>query len=60
MAFITGLVLAVPVVIAVLALTMSSMFASEMMTEDEMDMEGRVEAKWDYVGEEDSVDMEDE
>lgn len=57
-AFITGVVLAVPVIIAVAALTMSSVFAGEMMTDDEMDREGRVEAKWDYVDEENSVDME--
>ena len=50
--------MAVPIVIAVIALTMSNVFASEMMTEEEMDMEGQVEATWDYEGEAVSGDME--
>lgn len=54
----TKLVVAVPVIVAVVALAMSNAFASEMMTEDEMDMGGAVEAKWDYVEEEQSVDMD--
>lgn len=54
----TRFVVAIPIVIAVIALMMSSAFASEMMTEEEMDMEGQVEATWDYEGEERSVDME--
>ena len=54
----TRFVVAIPIVIAVLALMMSSAFASEMMTEEELDMEGQVEATWDYEGEALSVDME--
>lgn len=53
----TKIVVALPIVVAVIALAMSSAFAEEMMTEEEMDMGGAVEAKWDYVDEENSVDM---
>ena len=55
---VTRFVVAVPIVIAVIALTMSNVFASEMMTEEQMDMEGQVEATWDYEGEAVSGDME--
>ena len=54
----TRFVVAIPIVIAVLALMMSNAFASEMMTEEELDMEGQVEATWDYEDEALSVDME--
>ena len=54
----TRFVVAIPIVIAALALMMSNAFASEMMTEEELDMEGQVEATWDYEDEALSVDME--
>lgn len=54
----TRFVVAVPIAVAVIALTMSSVFASDMMTEEEMDIEGQVEATWDYEGEASSGDME--
>ena len=56
----TQFVVAIPIVIAVAALMMSSAFASEMMSEEELDMEGQVEATWDYEDQELSVDMETE
>ena len=56
----TQFVVAIPIVIAVFALMMSNAFASEMMSEEELDMEGQVEATWDYEDQELSVDMETE
>ena len=56
----TQFVVAIPIVVAVIALMMSSAFASDMMNEEELDMEGQVEATWDYEDEDLSVDMETE